>query len=141
MKLLFLDIDGVCNCATTFQQPGGDRLYVIDPAMADRVKRIVAETGCKVVLSSTWRHGEDGRNVVKEKVVDFIGVTRSIGRGFRGDEVNDWIKRNPGMTNYAILDDSSDFYGYQPVFNTDWEIGLTDEITQQVINHLNIKSI
>lgn len=134
MKILFLDADGVINCLSNFSRPH-QGVYQIDPDMMARVQRIVRETGCKIVLSSSWRMDADGR-VAIQKHVKLLDITPVQG-GLRGGEVRQWLRWNPDVTVYAILDDSSDFYGYQPLFRTRWDTGLTDEITQQVIDHLN----
>lgn len=134
MKILFLDIDGVVNCAETFQRHG--KYIGIDPVMAERVKRIIKETGCKVVLSSTWRLDAKSRAHVRENVYPFFDVTKSIGIGFRGEEVKEWLSRHD-VDVYAILDDERDFFDDQPLFRTSWKTGITDEITNAVIEHLN----
>lgn len=136
MKVLFLDIDGVCNNATTKERFLG--FVGINPKMAEQVKRIVKETGCSVVLSSTWRKDKEFREEVRDKVVDFIGVTPVLASGFRGDEVNKWLRQHIGVKHYAILDDDSDFHPDQPHFKTSYVgKGLTKEIADKVIEYLN----
>lgn len=54
----------------------------------------------------------------------------------RGDEINAWLKDHPEVTKYAILDDDCDFYDDQPLFQTTFQYGLTDEIAEAVIKHL-----
>lgn len=134
MKVLFLDMDGVCNCLANFQNEH-QGVYQIDPDMMARVQRIVRETGCEVVLSSSWRMDSDGRDAVK-KHVKLRDITPVRG-GLRGEEVKIWLRWHPEYEVYAILDDSSDFYGYQHLFRTRWDTGLTDEIADAVIKHLN----
>lgn len=142
MKILFLDIDGVVNCLTTHQRHRG--FIGIDPEMAFRVGKIQLDTGCEVVLSSTWRLGEVSREEVRNQVVNFIDVTPEIhtgGRysGIRGEEIQDWLDRHPEVTKYAILDDDSDMLETQlpNFFQTTWETGITKEIAEAVTNHLN----
>lgn len=147
MKVLFLDIDGVCNSAEyakrIYEQQGYGGLIGIDATLARKVRRIVQETGCKVVLSSTWRLWESSRAEVRHKVCDFIDCTIDLQRGSkrgvapRGDEVREWLSRHPHVTQYAILDDDSDFSPDQWLFKTTFDKGLTDEIAQAVIDHLN----
>ena len=55
MKVVFLDIDGVLNDDTTPSRTKS-RLIFVDREKLLRLKRIVAATGAKIVLSSTWRH-------------------------------------------------------------------------------------
>lgn len=135
-KILFLDIDGVVNNPNTKQKHGPFR--GIDPKLAKIVKRIIKETKCDVVLSSTWRLDEDSREHVREKVCDFIDRTYDSKSGHRGDEIIEWLNRNGNFMShdYAILDDDSDFYAWQPLFRTDHRTGITEEIADKVIAHL-----
>lgn len=146
MKVLFLDIDGVLNCATSNWQHRG--FIGIDPYMVAILNRVLEKTGAQVVLSSTWRLGEQSREEVRQQVVDFIDVTPSLRRpsdkGFhdypeRGLEVKDWLDRHPEVTCYAILDDDSDFLPDQPLFKTTWEEGLTQEIADKIVAHLGVR--
>lgn len=142
-KILFLDIDGVCNHQKTRERQGNTKFIGINPAMAERVRRIVAETGCKVVLSSSWRLFPDSAKYAAEHVCEFYDQTLDLQRGavwgmiYRGFEIKEWLDRHPGARRYAILDDSSDFLWGQHLFRTTWAEGLTDEIADAVIAHLN----
>lgn len=132
---LFLDIDGVVNSYRTKQRFGG--FIGIDPELAAKVKRIITETGCKVVLSSTWRLDEKSQNHVKEKVCNFIDVTVSLpGLAIRGQEVRQWVETHPEVKRYAILDDTDDFLEGQPLFQTRFATGITDDIADTVIKYL-----
>lgn len=142
MKVLFLDIDGVCN-SKKFAMAGNSLWNNTDPAAAALVQRIIRETGCKVVLSSTWRMYPDSRKAVRQQVCKFIDCTKDLQRGEkrgvvdRGVEVQEWLDRHPKVTQYAILDDDADFAPEQWLFRTTWENGITEDIAQAVINHLN----
>lgn len=135
MKVLFLDIDGVCNSEKHFQ--GSDEMFGIDPYMAFLVGKIVIETDCEIVLSSTWRLSKEGIRHVEKRVHKILDVTPQSAHGFRGDEVKMWLAKHPEVTRYAILDDDLDFHGFQPLFKTTWKHGLTADIAEQVINYLN----
>ncbi len=144
MKVLFLDIDGVCNSAAWVRR-GNNPWNGTDPDAVKLVRRIIKETGCKVVLSSTWRLYPVSRQVVKRDVCHFIDVTKDMQRGGkwgitdRGYEVQEWLDRHPAVTQYAILDDNSDFLPNQWLFRTTWETGITEDIAEAVIHHLNAK--
>lgn len=138
MKALFLDIDGVCNSATYAHAIGIGGMLGIDPVPAALVRRIVQETGCVVVLSSTWRLHEGNRETVRREVCDFIDVTPYMaGTADRGCEVAAWLEAHPDIERYAILDDDSDFHHDQPLFSTSWQDGLTEPIAKKVIAYLN----
>lgn len=136
MKVLFLDIDGVVNNENTFRTIEKGAIY-LDEYMAFLVGKIQLDTGCEVVLSSSWRHYPPDREAVQQRVVKFIDITPTLRSGFRGDEINLWLKDHPEVTRHAILDDESDFHPDQPLFKTSFKVGLTDEIAKQVTEYLN----
>lgn len=135
MKVLFLDIDGVVNSYNTQERFMG--FLGIQPDLADLIKEIIEKTGCKVVLSSTWRSDKATRNHVKLKVCDFIDITpKSDRRGFRGDEIRRWLALHPEVTKYCVLDDNSDFHMEQKLFQTSMTRGITRETADAVIEYL-----
>lgn len=140
-KVLFLDIDGVCNSEQYAISPRHSKgqMLGIDAYPAFLVGKIQLDTGCDVVLSSTWRLWEDQREEVRKRVVDFIDVTPDFRRGVRGEEIASWLEQHPDVTRYAILDDDSDMLPDQMsnFFKTTFKLGLTDEIAKRVTEHLN----
>mgnify|MGYP003604769410 CR=1 FL=1 len=156
MKVLFLDIDGVVNKQENFNPTAKRTMYPLDSYCAFLVGKIQLDTGCEVVLSSMWRLHPDGVAEVNKSVVKLLDKTPSIYRkletpifqrgrqwdySLRGDEVNAWLERHPEVTRYAILDDDRDFYDSQPLFQTTFEHGLTDEIAKQVTDYLNAEEV
>jgi hypothetical protein len=135
MKCLFLDIDGVCNNKQTQQRFQG--CIGINPDLAAIVRRIIEATGCDVVLSSTWRLNALSRAHVEQEVCSFVDVTPMRRSAPRGMEVNAWLSDHPEVTQYAILDDDSDFLPDQPLFQTSFRTGITNDIADAVIAHLN----
>lgn len=138
-KVLFLDIDGVVNSAQFAVASKSRGVLGIDPYPAFLVGKIQLDTGCEVVLSSTWRHWEDGKKDVRAQVVDFVDITPDMRGADRGFEIEAWLNENPDVTRYAILDDSADMLVYQApnFFKTDWNEGLTPKIAKAVTEHLN----
>ena len=142
MKIIFLDIDGVLNCKDTVQrQTRYPSIIGIDPYKAILLDRIVLATGAKIVISSSWRHWPDSMTEIRRAVdpEHIIDVTPSLqSTRVRGFEIKKWLTEH-SVTKYAILDDDSDMLAEQwsHFFKTTWERGLTEEIAQQVIDHLN----
>jgi hypothetical protein len=134
MKIVFLDFDGVLNSRLFFarrrETTGADD--ALDVAAVERVNRILARTGAKVVISSTWRV-TDGMDRVREVlskhgfVGEIVGATPTRG-GTRGAEIKAWLDDNPRPTGYVVLDDATDV---DPVrkrhVQTRMEDGLLDE--------------
>lgn len=169
-KILFLDFDGVLNwakCRWRWDGTTNRRLaegeiggmFGIDPEKVALVNDIIVKTGCIVVISSTWRLSDDWADAIRQAGFDTAharGVTphlpRSGGREARerGHEIAAWFKDclkhgvefNEGST-FAILDDDSDMLESQMphFFQTRWDTGLTREIADRVITHLNTPAV
>ena len=143
MKILFLDVDGVLNCRTTPVTDG----WPLDPHKVLLLHRILEKTGAQVVLSSSWRHSDEGIDVVNRALAPFkiLDHTHRLDTSTRGNEIGRWIFANSlscrmdnNVEQYAILDDDSDMLQEQlpNFFKTTWEQGLTEEIAEAVTKHL-----
>lgn len=130
MKIIFTDIDGVCNASFTkiFLVPTGT-IFVMDSKL-ELLKQLVDRTGAKLVLSSTWRHGfydlQNGINSVDasdyialrdkfaEFGLEFIGHTPITNGGMnrRGEEIDMWLKSWDGepIESLVVLDDLNGCY-------------------------------
>jgi len=135
ITVIFLDIDGVLN-------RGNDdyTTCIVDPTLVKRFNKIVADTGAYIVLSSAWRNDPNWENnMVQLGIVDeFIGRTPRLKTG-RGKEIYAWLKKNPGVAKYAILDDASDLLALQKphFFKTSTKSGLTEGIANKVTAYLS----
>lgn len=146
MKILFLDIDGVCNSQETFSKDPNHH-FPVDPYMAFLVGKIQLETDCKVVLSSSWRHHPESVEQIEKRIVPIYDKTESCCTGVRGAEIHKWLQKNvkgfsstyQGDFRIAILDDDSDMLLWQKdhFFQTSFKTGLTEEIANNIIKHLN----
>lgn len=131
MKVLFLDIDGVCNSHKTWglyghSSPIAKNDYRLDPTVL-RFIELLYKKNVKIVLSSTWR-----LEVTPEEAQKFIGVpvldktcVRSTPNAIRGDEIKIWLD-NHEVEAYCIVDDDSDMLEEQmPYFvKTNYNDGL-----------------
>ena len=141
MKVLFLDIDGVCNSEATINN-SHKGVIGIDPYMAFLVGKIQLDTGCEVVLSSSWRTFPKGREEVEKSVVKLYDITPRQHDGVRGWEIREWLGKHPEVTRFAILDDDiADqlLIHKDNFFKTSWKTGLTDEIAKAVTDYLNVE--
>ena len=177
MHVIFLDIDGVLNSETfgrsleeKHRQLGHDDLSKADPtcdcfylfhqidrAAVARLNRLVAETGSKIVISSSWRRTFDLPEVTRiltehGLVAEIIGETpyafaegtredmrMEYGAGgerlFRGHEIDYWLRyQGEGVKRFVILDDCSDMAMHMSrLVQTDPEVGLIDEDVELAI--------
>lgn len=158
--ILFLDIDGVLNSleyAKGKEARGEKGCLGIDPAAVVHLQRIVDETDCSIVLSSTWRLGPPGTlsNVrgklvaagmrhpcpLRDRTPDLSYKVTPEGRGLyagvrRGEEVKHWIESHGYEGPYCCIDDDSDFLPGQPLVKTSFNDGITAEHANRVIEIL-----
>lgn len=149
-SVLFLDVDGVLNRTGTKERSPHMTLG-IEPAKAEMVRRILRETGCHLVVSSTWRRYGDLLHHLWQQIGcewkdRWAGNTPIIPRNksgihtdvVRGDEIQAWLDDNPEVTRFVIIDDDGDMKHLMPhLLLTHGCEGLTDEITDTAIRRLN----
>ena len=131
-------------------------LEAIFPEKAKLVKKIIDSTGAKIVWSTDWRkHHPYKRNIEAAKEMlnrhnmcgdSLIGYTPDFGSfAFRGDEIRDYLikadENGEKIEKSAVLDDREDA-GYNlpencQFFQTDFNIGITEEIANEIINYFN----
>lgn len=139
MKVVFLDIDGVLATPRSYSRPHvfleqhfGDKwarggFPDIEDFAVERLNRVTGEHNASIVVSSTWRHGEDedfrdlkvflAQRGVKAPVIgrtrsfrQFSGYRGAVGLGTyqRGDEIKAWVDEHPNVENFVVFDDDSD---------------------------------
>ncbi|MFA6235127.1 MAG: HAD domain-containing protein [Bacteroidota bacterium] len=156
--ILFLDIDGVANSRSFIKKnwPKDSSNFrswtaMIDPEKAERINRIVSETGASIVICSDWRHEGTPEEVFEVLTTGgikgpFIGVTPAVGEGDRRDiEVIQWIRENIGTDETVIsemrfiaVDDNPQMYPMirGRVIQTSFETGITEGNTRAAIKML-----
>jgi len=156
MKIIFLDIDGVLNhhkCRWCFDHVSRKSFFVeegdeftgflgMDPERVKIVLDIVEKTGAKIVLSSTWRKHNDWLETMVANGFNsdlFVGRTIHDWEMIRGQEIQAWIDEHQDLKKFAIIDDDSDMLPSQfdSFFQTSFATGITPEIAEKIINHLN----
>jgi len=139
-KILFLDIDGVLVTGESMALTKSPHAFGKGPL--SELHRILDATGCKIVISSTWRfQGMD--NLVKElwvlglRVGEIVGATPILETG-RGNEILAWLGKNPAEK-FVVVDDESHELGpvSSHLVQTDLTTGLTPELAAKIIEALN----
>lgn len=145
-----------------FRKEFCDYTELVFPEMAARVTRIVEKTGCKIIWSSTWRilskysNKDDAERMFNRRGLPgkaLIGYTPFLGIDkTRGEEIAAAVKLfnfggytfNKDMeyeiVKAAVVDDDT-FAGYSLPsccrwFRTYDECGMTEAITDEIINYL-----
>ena len=162
MKIIFLDIDGVLNVMNPERDVYGSLFH---PQFVENLKRLVEETGAKIVISSTWRFsGLEWLSAMwldremPGQLLDITPFTASpelierhydpmMGGSERGYEIQQWLEDHV-VDRYVIIDDDNDMLLTQnPSFvqtRDNWDhtdhvegFGLTKECTDKAIKRLN----
>lgn len=151
MKFLFLDFDGVLNHENFYknrmeQYKLGNKIEFpyseFDPNCVKKVNRILKETSCNLVISSSWRSDPELGIILNKigiEVTEFETTPYSLNR-FRGDEIEMYLKKkNFNEVKYVILDDDCDFLKKQKRFfiHVNSFVGLTDKNVEKAIKILN----
>lgn len=147
--ILFLDVDGVLNSHAYIDRGGSlsCKRDGIDPEAVTHLQRIVDETNCSLVLSSTWRlihsladmrgkliaKGMRSPCPLRDKTPDLSARGGTVERYQRGLEVNAWIANVGFEAPYACLDDDGDFLPGQNLVQTKFETGLLAEHADRCI--------
>lgn len=128
---------------------------LVFPELAEKITKIVNETGCYILWTSTWRKLERYKNIEDAKEMfnrrglpgdKLIAYTQSIGLAWnsnhcRGTEIKYWIQDNNeyNILKCAVIDDRVDAgmnlpHCAQYFFIED---GITDNDVINIINYLN----
>jgi len=138
MKIIFLDVDGVLNSGWT-KTP----LHYIEKDKFLQLKRIVNETGAKVVVSSSWREHKGFHNLLTDFLncvdIEVVGSTAIYAK--REDEIQAWLKANhEPIESFVILDDwdMSETFPDNMVHTVSYHrMGLDQEFANKAIEILN----
>lgn len=159
-KILFLDIDGVLNCM--YPTPSDDHEWIdleewrygFNPELVARLRFVIANTNCKIVVSSSWRHhtnyapyqhDRNWRDVLAEKLRRpreevFAGETGYDEKGRRGVEILQWLSDHPTDV-YCVVDDEivdiEPYIDKDKIVKTDMRYGLSLADAKRIIEKLN----
>lgn len=139
-RVIFLDVDGVLNHRARFTSDHKKGTHVLCPIACGLFASFVEQHDIKVVLSSTWRIFDDHVHLLRCAGVLDRGHddwrTKDLrgngARGWRGDEIAEWLSRHPEVEQYAIVDDDGDMLPEQMsrFVRTSFDSGLQ-------IDHIN----
>jgi len=133
MKVIFLDIDGVLNTVETYERVScefeetGVKKIEIDEFRVEYLRRIVEDTGAKIVLSSSLRgyfkrvgdclvpkyeyYAPEFLQIFEKYGLSLYDVTPVLSGiyGSRQEEVKEWLLEHEEVDGFVILDDETTF--------------------------------
>ncbi|WP_437588384.1 HAD domain-containing protein [Sorangium sp. So ce1000] len=153
MKVLFLDFDGVLNDLLTITQAHGAGARRFSAGAIDRLNTIVARTGARVVVTSSWRekHTLDALRALLAsegftgEILDCTPVLHARTAGARDlepgqtrcREIQAWLDRQPEPPErFAVLDDIELELLTAVHVKTEVDAGLCDEHVEVAISLL-----
>jgi hypothetical protein len=163
IKVVFLDLDGTLSHwnedeAKEFRQAAEDINYQwspenmrsigydinIQPEHVKRLNRLTDTTGAKLVISSSWRLGDEAwfqnlRILLVDKGIraDVIGRTPQLTNKGRSQEIKQWVYCHPEVEHFVALDDDIDILNLNEyAVHIDNSKGLTDNDVDAAIRIL-----
>jgi hypothetical protein len=141
MRVVFLDFDGVLNRETDAIDEESELWTAawLETDLVERLARLVASTGAKVVVSSSWRQRRS-----QAELADILAergypggvhdVTARLPRSEEGEqhvratEIAAWLTAHPEVASWIILDDERDLgpLAHRHVW-TDPSVGLSEQ--------------
>ena len=115
MKVIFLDFDDVLN-GDAYVRRQGRFGVILDPEKLHLLKTIVAATGARIVLSTSWREhwsvvaedcdniGHDINRIFHEYGLSVFDKTPQLTNS-RQDSILQWLNRHPQVDAFVVLDD------------------------------------
>lgn len=123
-KYLFLDVDGVLNSVIWYREEWNkDHVYPqgdFDPKCVEIVNRIVKETGCKVVVSSSWRAEANLQSIFDKVGLKFKIHSITPFGDHRGCEISNLFTICGREHSFKLFDNDSHFAlrNLRPVFTS-----------------------
>lgn len=149
-KVIFADIDGVF--VTVASMINNNRLHTmgltdanshkaIDPIAMSNLQYILEEVpGVEIVITSSWRKYYTLKAL--QEIFDqyhispsfIVGCTPVLESGYRGHEIELYLKYHPEITNFLIIDDDTDLEPFMDkLIQVDGKNGLTFSDAEKAI--------
>lgn len=153
MKVIFLDIDGVLNSGewdvyvqSFIYGARFNSCYLLSQEMILRLQNVVFQTNAEIVLTSSWRTDEQAMCMLTRQLslyhLSIRDITLYSTYNTRADDINEWLRSNPNVNSYAIVDDTDDGFTQDEILaahfvQTTYAQGLTLEKAEKIIEILN----
>ena len=156
--ILFLDVDGVLNTKYTKSniELDGRHVTAMDRELVGRLVRLLKESDCKIVLSSTWRIGgideggaffkaiksaslanPDWYDLIKDRLIDKTEIRFSPRP--RGYEIYSWVENwyednKDALLVFVIFDDMMPMTPFQKrLVRTNMDYGLQEDEVDKAV--------
>ena len=129
--ILFLDIDGVMNTLDGIVSNKSNAIFTTSAVAG--LRRIVTETDCAIVISSSWREDQMGNlkdtlighglELVVDSIIGSTPLLNPDDYPIREDEIGCWLHHSGHYGRIAIVDD-------EPMLGelTPWHVRIGDSV-------------
>ena len=131
MRVIFLDIDGVLNCAG--EEEAAQRLVKPRQDLIALLDDLICRTGAQIVLASTWRCDPKAVEVARRTGLKFIDTLDAHGSGERGEFIRQWLSKHPEVQSYVVVDDHASENAGLPLFQCKTDVGLTSDLVEDIV--------
>lgn len=147
--VIFLDIDGVLNCAS-LMHGYGIKIY---PPFSLRIRKVCDLFDAEIVVISAWRVGEFQWELTKGVLacsgIEYKRILDRTPRSgqLRGEQIKTWLDKHTEVEGverpYVIVDDSDDMLKHQRkhFVRTSWYEGLTEKKCNEMVEVLEDQGI
>ena len=154
-NIIFLDVDGVLNSINNLievynktKKPHSGYDYPFDEKCLKNLQTLVEQTKAKLVITSTWRKTEEGKEVLLKTLKEYgldkevIGYTPVHPSENRESEIKEYLSNLKERINYIILDDYEEMGEYaKDLIKVSPQTGLTNKNVEDAVKRLNKKDI
>jgi hypothetical protein len=143
-RILFLDIDGVLIPRRMYFVPReGELVTQFCPSVVGMINAIVKETGCSLVVHSSWVRTSLVVPCVKEHMIsqgieaDAFHEDWKVKYAFTGtrwDAIYDWIYSYHNNVDFFILDDEFSPFDMPELIQTKFDDGMTFEHYKRIVD-------
>lgn len=83
-----------------------------------RLKRLVKQTGARIILCSSWRTSHDHMARLEQQFalygLSIYGTTNEDNHMGRGQQIMEWVYNHENCDSFVIFDDDNDVRDYPP---------------------------
>ena len=133
MRVVFLDIDGVLNCAN--EEDTARHLVRPRPDLLALLDDLLDRTGAQIVLASTWRCDPEAVEVARRNGLRFIDTLDDHGSEERGAFIRKWLSKHPEVESYVVVDDHASEHAGLPLFKCETDVGLTPDLVDDIVDY------
>lgn len=136
-----MDIDGVLVTSRHFVQSKQYFGLEFDPVCVQLLKEIIDRTNAQIVVSSSWREGRTLNQIQSifalNGIHEVVGMIPVLEGKNREQEIQEYMSSVGTVECFVIIDDEEEMIQLKGhLITTDFRIGITEEVVEEVMARL-----